>query len=80
MNLEEKPPEPNAGSSTNVSATFLLEAENSSLRRLVVELLEKNQLLREQLRTLASGHDPEMSSDLATRHTVDRRRVDPQAA
>jgi hypothetical protein len=31
------------------SAILLLESENSGLRRLVVELLEKNQKLREQL-------------------------------
>jgi len=31
------------------SALSLLESENSGLRRLVVELLEKNQRLREQL-------------------------------
>ena len=75
MNLEEKPPEPDPGSSANLSALFLLETENASLRRLVVELLEKNQQLREQLHAQATGRNPEMSGDLATRH-----RVDPQAA
>ena len=75
MNLEEKPPELDAGTSANVSALFLLETENSNLRRLVVELLEKNQQLREQLRAQANGGNPEISGDLAARH-----RVDPQAA
>ncbi len=75
MNLEEKPPELDAGSSSNASALFLLEMENSNLRRLVVELLEKNQQLREQLRVQANGRNSEISGDPATRH-----RVDPQAA
>ncbi len=75
MNLEEKSPEPDPGSPANLSALSLLETENSNLRRLVVELLEKNQRLREQLRALANDRNPEISGDLATRH-----RVDPQAA
>ena len=75
MNLEEKPPELDAGTSANLSALFLLETENSNLRRLVVELLEKNQQLREQLRALANDRNPEISGDLAAGH-----RVDPRAA
>jgi hypothetical protein len=75
MNLEEKPPEPDPGSPANLSALFLLEMENANLRRLVVELLEKNQRLREQLHALAAGRNPGMSGDLATGY-----RVDPQAA
>ena len=63
------------GSSANLSALFLLETENSNLRRLVVDLLEKNQQLREQLHAQANSRNPEISGDLATRH-----RVDPQAA
>ncbi len=80
MNLEEKPPELDAGTSANVAAVLLLETENSNLRRLVVELLEKNQQLRDQLRVLANDRNPEVSSDLATRHRVDSREVDPRAA
>ncbi len=34
-------------------AVELLEAENSGLRRMVVELLEKNQRLREQILSVA---------------------------
>jgi hypothetical protein len=79
MNLEEKPPELDAGTSANISAIFLLEMENSNLRRLVVELLEKNQQLREQLRARADSRKPETSGD-ATPHKIDRRGVDPQAA
>jgi hypothetical protein len=75
MNLEERPPELDAGSSSNLAALFLLETENSNLRRLVVELLEKNQQLREQLRALANDRNPEISGDLAAGH-----RVDPRAA
>jgi hypothetical protein len=80
MNLEEKPPELDAGSSANISALFLLEMENSNLRRLVVELLEKNQQLREQLRAKANGRNPETPGDFTTHHKVDRHGVDPQAA
>jgi hypothetical protein len=36
---------------TEKSALALLEMENSTLRRLVVELIEKNQKLREKLRS-----------------------------
>ncbi len=75
MKIEEKPPELPAESSTNASAIFVLEAENFSLRRLVVELLEKNQLLRDELRTLTNGHNSEISDGLAASH-----RVDPWAA
>jgi hypothetical protein len=75
MKIEEKPPEPDAGSPPDISAQFYLETENSNLRRLVVELLEKNQQLREQLRMLANDGNSEISSDLAARH-----RVDPRAA
>jgi len=80
MNSEAKPPDPDPDSYANIPALFVLEAENSNLRRLVVELLEKNQLLREQLRTLGNGRNPEIAGDLATRHRVDTRGVDPQAA
>jgi hypothetical protein len=80
MNLEEKPPELDAGSSANLAAIFLLETENSNLRRLVVELLEKDQQLREQLRAQADGRSPEISSNPAAQHRVDHREVDPQAA
>ena len=85
MNLEEKPPELDAGSSANVAAVLLLETENSNLRRLVVELLEKNQLLRDELRALGKGRNPAASDELATRQRADSwevgsRGVDPQAA
>jgi hypothetical protein len=75
MKIQERPPELDAASSANLSALFLLETENTNLRRLVIELLEKNQQLREQLRTQASGRNPEISGGFATRD-----RVDPQAA
>lgn len=78
--MEEKPPGPDAGNSTSVPATFLLEAENSSLRRLVVELLEKNQQLREQVRVLGGGRNPEITGELTAHPSVDRRGVDPRAA
>jgi len=44
-----RPTSPEAMSDFDQSALSLLESENSGLRRLVVELLEKNQRLREQL-------------------------------
>ena len=75
MKIQERPPELDAASSANLSALFLLETENTNLRRLVIELLEKNQQLREQVRTQASGRNLEISTGLATRD-----RVDPQAA
>lgn len=80
MSLEEKPPELDAGSAANFSALSLLETENSNLRRLVVELLEKNQQLREELRALGSGRNPAASDGLATRQRADSWGVDPQAA
>jgi hypothetical protein len=46
------------------SALFLLESENSGLRRLVVELLEKNQQLREQLQAVSSARPPGIAADL----------------
>jgi hypothetical protein len=48
---ETRPAPPGAMSDFDQSAILLLESENSGLRRLVVELLEKNQRLREQLLT-----------------------------
>lgn len=75
MNSKEKPPELGAESSADISTIFLLETENSNLRRLVVDLLEKNQQLREQLRALASDGNREISGGLAAGH-----RVDPRAA
>ena len=80
MNLEEKPPELDTASAASVSALLSLEAENSNLRRLVVDLLEKNQQLREQLHALTNGHNPEICENFATHHRVDRRGVDPRAA
>jgi hypothetical protein len=48
--LDERHPAPlEAAPDFDQSALSLLESENTGLRRLVVELLEKNQRLREQL-------------------------------
>jgi len=73
MNSEPKPPEMESESYAHIPVLFQLEAENSNLRRLVVELLEKNQLLREQLRVLAKDGDSEMPGDLVALHKVDPR-------
>ena len=72
MKIQENPPELDAGNPANISALFVLEMENSNLRRLVVELLEKNQRLREQLHALAS-RNPGKSVDIAPTPQVDPR-------
>jgi hypothetical protein len=61
-------------SSADRSALSLLELENLNLRRLIVELLEKNQRLREQLQA-ASTRDARIVADVTP-----PPRVDPQAA
>jgi len=61
-------------SDSSTTQLSLLESENSSLRRLIVELLEKNQLLREQLRAARNGNIG-LGAEI-TRNP----RVDPQAA
>jgi hypothetical protein len=45
------------------SALVLLESENSGLRKLLVELIEKNQQLREQLEA-AIARNPGTAADL----------------
>jgi hypothetical protein len=51
-----------AKSEFDTSALSLLQSENVGLRRLVVELLEKNQQLREQLQ--ATGRNAGIAGDL----------------
>jgi hypothetical protein len=58
-----EPPVPDLDS----SALALLESENSGLRRLVVELLEKNQSLREQLEAATLARST-ISSEESTSH------------
>jgi hypothetical protein len=60
---------------SDLSALSQLELEKSSLRRLVVELLKKNQQLREQLRVAASGRNTAIGADITP-----QPQVDPQAA
>jgi hypothetical protein len=64
MKNQERPPELDGQPEFNGPAFSLLEAENAGLRRLVIELLEKNQKLREQLLAAASGRNSATGVDL----------------
>ncbi len=61
----EKHPAPAGGiPDVDRSVLSLLELENSGLRRLVVELLEKNQQLRERLQAISSNRNSGIAADL----------------
>jgi hypothetical protein len=57
-------PSPEATREFDELALALLESENSGLRKLVVELLEKNQRLRDQLHATVAGRNAESPTDL----------------
>jgi hypothetical protein len=74
MRIEQKSPQPDPEYSPNESAFALLEAENAGLRRMIVDLLETNQRLRQQLQGLANNRNASANDATPV------MRVDPQAA
>ena len=74
MKIEEKTLRPDAENSANQAARALLESENINLRRMIVDLIEQNQGLREQLQRMEVHHDA------GPRNNPPAIRVDPQAA
>jgi hypothetical protein len=73
--MEQESPHPNPERSPNESSLALLEAENAGLRRMIIDLLETNQRLRQQLQGLANGRNASAGND-----ATPVIRVDPQAA
>jgi hypothetical protein len=79
MNHPEKPPELDRNLTAGrpeleQAAISLLESENVTLRRMIVELLHKNQQLREQLHAL-TGLNATVPTSIAP-----KTLFDPQAA
>ena len=74
MKIEEKTLRPDAEDSANQAARTLLESENINLRRMIVDLIEQNQRLREQVQRM------EVHRDVGPRDNPAAIRVDSQAA
>jgi hypothetical protein len=74
MKIEERIINAAAENSTDQATLALLQSENINLRRMIVELIEQNQRLRERFQRM------EIHRDVAAGNNDPAIRVDPQAA